>query len=491
MKLKVLLTCALCLACLTGKQVAGNLFAQGVKEPEFAAMYYPEDPGELSTMIEGFLASVNPPAPPGEIFALIAAHAGYNYSGQTAAYAYKLVKDKPYQTVIVIGSTHNYGFSGISVYPHGSFRTPLGDIEVDKDFAQKLLDKDENIYFSAGVFKKEHSVEVQLPFLQKVLTGWKIVPLVTGDCTLATCQKLAQLLKEAIGSRRDVLVVASSDMYHGYDYEEAENIDSSTLSALKNMDGEALYYGLREGKFQLCGGWGVVTALLLAKELGAEKLEVLQYTNSAQVSGNKTKGVWTVGYSSLVIAREEGEKPMLNKEQRKRLLEIARSSIETYFKTGKPPEIKESDPLLIQQMGAFVTLHNHGELRGCIGSYAGPQPLYQVVSDMGIEATSDPRFSPVQLTELGNIEIEISVLSQLKKVASADEIELGKHGVQVKKGFHQGVFLPQVATETGWSKEKFLSELCSQKAGLPPDAWKDKATELYVFTAEVFSEKED
>lgn len=468
-----------------------SCFAQDVKQPNVAGAFYPDDPVELSKTIDGFLENVSPSVLGGEVFALISPHAGYGYSGQTAAYGYKLIQGKPYKTVVVIGPSHYFGFSGVSVYPAGVFRTPLGNLEIDKEFSQKLLNRDKDIFFEPAAFKKEHSVEVQLPFLQKVLAGFKIVPIVVGDCSLVTCQKLAGLLKGAIGSRNDVLVVASTDMYHGYDYQEAEAIDGATLSCLKNMDSEGLYYGLREGKFQLCGGFGVVSTFILAKELGHDKLKVLNYTNSALVTGRKLKGLWTVGYTSCVIDQEkEGGPAMLSQAQRKRLLEIARSSIDTYLKTGGKLKVTETDPALQKEMGAFVTLHSHGNLRGCIGHIEGSGPLYLTVRDMAVEAAvGDPRFPAVKASELGDIEIEISALSPLERVDSADKIKLGIHGVIVKKGFRSGVFLPQVATDTGWSKEEFLSQLCAQKAGLSPDAWKDKSTELYVFTAEVFSEK--
>ena len=462
--------------------------AQEIKEPNVAGSFYPDNPAELSQMIDTFLAAADPQPQEGHIFALISPHAGYGFSGGAAAFGYKLIKDKPYRTVIVIGPKHEYGFSGISIYSEGIFRTPLGDLAIDKEFAQKLLYGDKDIFFEPGAFEKEHSVEVQLPFLQKTLSNFKIVPIVMRDCSLATCQKLADLLKKAIGERKDVLVVASTDMYHGGDYQALEATDNLTISFLKNMDVEGLYYGLREEKLQLCGGFAVVTALILSKELGHEKLQVLKYTNSAEVIG--TKSNWMVGYVSCAIDRE-GEATMLNKNQRKRLLEIARKSIQEYLSTGRKIELAETDPVLLKEMGAFVTLHKHGELRGCIGNLIGQQPLYLTVRDMAVEAAvDDPRFSPVQLTELENIEIEISALSPLQRIESADEIKIGVHGVLVKRGFHSGVFLPQVATETGWSKEEFLKELCSQKAGLPPLAWKDKTTEIYIFTAEVFSEKE-
>lgn len=189
---------------------------------------------------------------------------------------------------------------------------------------------------------------------------------------------------------------------------------------------------------------------------------------------------------------------MFTQAQKMRLLEIARSSIQTYLKTGTKLKVEEKDPQLVQELGAFVTLRSRSksspgqeeDLRGCIGTMVGTQPLYLTIRDMAVEAaTADPRFPAVRLAELGGLRIEISVLSPLEKAASADMIELGTHGVLVRRGFRSGVFLPQVADETGWSKEEFLSYLCSHKAGLPADAWKDPATELYVFTATVFSER--
>lgn len=468
------------------------VYAQEVKQPNVAGAFYPDDPKQLSSMIDSFMEQAIPKEQPGEIFALISPHAGYGFSGQTAAYGYKLIKGKPYTTVIIIGPSHHYGFDRASVWPEGYFQTPLGRVEVDKEFTQKILYKDPLLVFEPKAFSKEHSIEVQIPFLQRTLGEgkWKIVPIIIGDCTFKDCLTLANILKDAIGTRRDVLVVASTDMYHGYDYEEAEFTDKLTMLYLEKMDPQELYYGLRESRIQLCGGFSVVVAMLLAKDLGHTKIDILKYTNSAVVTGKKVKGEWTVGYSSSVIDQPKGESMLLNKDQKARLLGIARKTIEHYLKTGKKLEVVETDPVLNEKMGAFVTLHEYGQLRGCIGNIVGTKPLYITVRDMAIEsAVGDPRFKPVELAELKNIDIEISALSPLERVDSADRIELGKHGVLVKRGFNSGVFLPQVATETGWSKEEFLSSLCAHKAGIPADAWKDKDTELYIFSAEVFSER--
>ncbi len=466
---------------------------EDVKQPNVAGAFYPADRRELSARVDSLLANVNILPNKAQILALIAPHAGYEFSGGVAAHGYKAIQGRNYRTVIIIAPSHRYGFKGFSVYPTGKFATPLGVIEVDRDFAQKLIAADKEVYFDPLAFEKEHSLEVQLPFLQKVLSNknnFRIVPIISGDCDFAACQRLASAIKDIIASRNDVLVVASSDMYHGYDYQEAEVVDNLTLSYLKKMDAGALYDGLSQGRLQLCGGLAVVTTILLAKELGYNQLEVLKYANSATVTGRMTKGIWTVGYASCIIDAKAGEEQMLNKNQRKKLLRIARSAIEAHLKTGKVLQLTEKDAVLLEKRGAFVTLHKRGDLRGCIGNLIGNEALYLTIADMAVEAaTGDPRFPAVQLSELKDIDIEISVLSPLEKISDPGVIKLGTHGVLVRQGFRSGVFLPQVATETGWSREEFLGNLCAHKAGLNPDAWKDPSVDIYIFTAEIFSEK--
>jgi len=467
-----------------------NCFALSVKQSEFNGQFYPAQKKELSAMLNQFLEKVviNPIS--GDVLVLVSPHAGYGYSGQTAAYGYKLIKNKPYKTVVILGTSHHKAFYGAAVYAQGSFETSLGRLKIDHEFSKSIIGRNPDIFADESAFNGEHSVEVQLPFLQSVLSDFKIVPVIVGDCSLDTCKKVAALLKETIGARKDVLVVVSSDLYHGYSLKEADQVDALTLELIKKVDYEGLYYSLRDAKAQACGGLATVIALNLAKEIGADKVEVLNHTNSAVVTGQSTDGQWTVGYASIIVYSPEGEN-MLNNQQRNKLLQIARASINTYLQTGKKMEISETDPILKQEMGIFVTLNKHEELRGCIGNLTASQPLYLAVRDMAVEAAvDDPRFSALTLAELKDVDIEISVLSPLKRVDSADKIELGKHGVLVRKGYQSGVFLPQVATETGWSKEEFLNNLCVHKAGLAQDAWKDKQTELYIFNAEVFSEKE-
>lgn len=466
-----------------------NCFAS-VKQSEFADQFYPVQKSELSTMVDNFLKKASPKVIPGDIFMLLSPHAGYGYSGQTAGFGFKLIKNKPYKTIIVLGTSHHKIFSGAAVYSQGVFVTGLGKLNIDEEFANSIVGKTAEIFADEEAFTNEHSVEVELPFLQKSLKGFKLVPMIVGDCSLEVCKKIMLALKEAIGQRNDVLLVASSDLYHGYDFEEANKVDAFTIDLIKKMDYQGLYYALREGKAQACGGMSTVIGLWLAAELGYNNVEVLNRTNSALVTGKTAKGEWTVGYASCAVFKS-GEENMLDIAQRKKLLILARKTIDNYLKTGKKLDNMEADPILNQKMGAFVTLTQKDQLRGCIGNLIGSQPLYLTIRDMAIEAAvDDPRFSPLTLAELKDVQLEISVLSSLEKINSADQIELGKHGVIVRKGMQSGVFLPQVATETGWSKEEFLNNLCAQKAGLPENAWKDKSTELYIFSAQVFSEKD-
>ncbi|MCX5694526.1 MAG: AmmeMemoRadiSam system protein B [Candidatus Omnitrophica bacterium] len=467
-----------------------NCLASSVKWPEHSGDFYPSAKEKLSKMIDDFLDRASSSTEIEHPVIIISPHAGYGFSGQTAAFGYKLIKNKNYKTVIIIGTSHHKLFDGAALYGTGSFITILGQVNVDKEFLADIANKDSEVFEDASVFSGEHSIEVQLPFLQKVLTGFSIVPMIIGDCSLETCEKIAHLLAKAIGQRKDVLVVVSTDLYHGYDFQEADTVDSFTLGLMKKMDYRQLYYALRDETAQACGGLAAVVALSLANELGIQRLELLNHTNSALVTGKMEKGVWTVGYASCAVAGQGGE-GMLTPEQKRKLLKIARESILVYLKTGKKIQINESDLLLTQKMGAFVTLNQQNGLRGCIGSLVASQSLYLTVQDMAIEAAvGDPRFSPVSLSELKDIQIEISVLSPMEKVNSAENVELGKHGVLVRRNGRSGVFLPQVATETGWSKDEFLSNLCAHKAGIAANAWKDRGTELYIFTADVFSEKE-
>ncbi|MHC9543824.1 MAG: AmmeMemoRadiSam system protein B [Vulcanimicrobiota bacterium] len=477
-----------------------------LKAPEYAGQFYPSEPSELSALINGYLGKAAPRKEKGTIAALICPHAGYIYSGQVAAYGYKLIEGKPYSTVIVIAPTHHCDFKGFAIYGSGSFQTPLGSIAVNEKMAGQLKESCKSVTFDETPFNQEHSLEVQLPFLQTVLKSFTIVPVIAGDAGPDDCRSFAEALKKhsIVGK---TLVVASSDMSHYYPYKTAVTMDKKALAHVEKMDAEGLLKDAQSGICEYCGIRPVLTAMAYAKEMKAHPV-FLSYANSGDTAGDRSR---VVGYSSVAFYTEETKTDLtkeaesvhsehvkteefITPEDRKMLLAMARETLEEYLRNGKPPTFFKDSPIpenLKKEAGMFVTLHSKGQLRGCIGYVVGREALYKAVVSLAISsATQDPRFYPVKFEELKDIDIEISVMSPLVKVASADDIVMGTHGVYIKKGFHSGLFLPQVATETGWDKTTFLRQLCSGKAGLPADAWKDKDTEIYVFTADIFGEKE-
>lgn len=477
-------------------------FAQKIKEPNVSGQFYDADPGRLLKHINSFLSQAQVTPSDKNIQILISPHAGYVYSGPVAAYSYKAISQKSYKTVVIIAVSHYYGFDGAAVWPEGGFRTPLGVVEVDSDFANKLLAADPKFVSKPQAFEQEHSLEVQIPFLQAVLKDFKIVPVIMGQTSFATVQRLADVLDSLISAREDVLVVASSDMSHYHSGDVAKEMDQSTLKMIEQMDLQGFWEQCSLHQKEMCGFVPVTTVMLLAQKRGL-KPEVLRYANSGDVVGDYSR---VVGYGSVIFYKEAGtpdvkkdenlktknqEIPALSEEQKKALLVIARTTVTQYVRDRKVFEPKTSDPRLQADEGAFVTLRKKGALRGCIGNIVGRGPLYLTVRDMAIAASSeDPRFNPVTASELGDIDLEVSVLSKPRRATSPEEIQMGVHGVIVRRGFNQGVFLPQVATETGWTREQFLSNLCSHKAGLAADAWKDPQTILEIFSAEVFSEND-
>ena len=476
--------------------------AADVKDADLAGSWYPSSKEGLANILQGYLDKAHPADVDGKLLAIISPHAGYRFSGPVAAYGYKLAQGRGIKTVVLIGFTHRLPFDGISVYDRGSFRTPLGDIPVDTKLAAELEAYNKRIFFYPQAFAGENSVEMQVPFIQLALKGAAIVPIAVGTQSFDDAVILADALALALKGRDDCLIVASTDLSHYHPYDEANAIDKRLITILNSMKAKGLYDEAKLGTCELCGLLPVTATLLAAEKLGAGKIMVLKYANSGDTYGDKSK---VVGYLSAAIysnrsqaavmpkqAEEKGSSMLLNGIQRNRLLQIARESIVSFVKDGKRKSFAEKDPVLNEPLGAFVTLHENGRLRGCIGNMVGQGPLCQTIAAMAIEAaTGDPRFAVLSPSEIDKVDIEISVLSPLEKVSGADEIKIPGHGVIVKRGLRSGVYLPQVATETGWNKEEFLTSLCESKAGLSPDAWKDPSTDMYVFTAEVFGEKGD
>jgi len=486
--------------------MSAESFASSIKYPNVSGQFYPSDPKQLSALIDSYLAQADTKPSQKDIQIMIAPHAGYIFSGPVAAYGYKAISQKTYKTVVVIAPSHYFGIDGFAIWKEGSFQTPLGQIEVDADFAGGLLSENSRFIEQPQAFEREHSLEVELPFLQRVLKDFKIVGVIAGQPDMKLTQAFADALDRVIGERSDVLIVISTDMSHFHNASKAENIDHNTLDAVREMRVGEIWDECQQrgGVIELCGYVPVSVGLLLAKKRNLQP-EILNYAHSGDVTGDNSR---VVGYFSAVFyPREDVDNPApaqnqaqsdkqgagvdeLSLQHKRQLIEIAQKTIQAYVLKKEVFEPKVSDERLQRIEGAFVTVHKNGQLRGCIGNIIGRQPLYLTVRDMAISAVSqDPRFTPVKPSELDQIDIEISVLSQPVEIKDPQKITMGVHGVIVRQGlFHQGVFLPQVATETGWNREQFLSNLCSHKAGLPSNAWKDPKTRIEIFTANVFSE---
>jgi hypothetical protein len=412
-----------------------------------------------------------------------------------AAHAYQLIAGKSFDSVVVIGPSHRFPFRGASLWDRGGFRTPLGVVPVDTELSKKLMEKRKEIRFIPEAHSQEHSLEIQIPFLQTVLKSFKLIPIVMEPYwSWESCQSLASAIGETVRGK-NVLLIASSDLSHFHSYDEAVKLDKILVNHVDQFDPEGLNRDLKSGRCEACGGGGILTVMLAAKALGANQGKVLKTLNSGDVTGDRSR---VVGYAAGVFYKAvEGKEKMkeekkvgidlgLNEGEKKTLHHIARTVIENKAK-GKPaPDFKIESPILKENRGAFVTIHKKGELRGCIGYIEGRGPLYKTIVEMAEAAAfRDPRFTPVKEKELPELELEISVLTPLQKIKEANEIQVGKHGIYIKKGWFSGLLLPQVATEYGWDHLTFLEHTC-QKAGLPSNAWKEKDTEIYIFSADIF-----
>ncbi|MBU1862286.1 MAG: AmmeMemoRadiSam system protein B [Candidatus Omnitrophica bacterium] len=463
-----------------------------IRKAAVAGAFYPDNPTQLRKMITQYLKTVPAQHVEGDLKVLISPHAGYIYSGPVAAYGYKLLRGNKFDIVAVLAVSHYYPFQGASVFDGTSYETPLGNIPIDQEAAALLRGASPLIGFHAFAHEREHSLEVQLPFLQVVLEDhFKLIPIVIGDTSYETAQAVAHELAK-IAQTKNILVVASTDLSHFEPYRKANQMDEQTVQEIMRMSPQGLQSFFKEKTASACGKCPVVTALMYADLIGAREATVLKYANSGDTAGDKSN---VVGYVSIAIIKKgeknmkrENNDQMISQKSREELFSIVRNSIREQLTTGNVSKIETANPELQLKNGVFVTLHTkQGSLRGCIGNFFSDKPLCTTVQEMALSsAFHDPRFPPVSIKELDNLTVEISVLSPMKKINNENEIELGKHGIYIKKGFRSGTFLPQVATETGWSLDEFLGHCSQDKAGLGWEGWKN--AEVFTYTAEVFGE---
>jgi len=498
-------------ALIVGVVMVTNVVRAEVRPPAVAGAFYPGDARALAGEVRGFLEGGKAGGPPP--VALIAPHAGYVFSGATAGKAFAPLAGAKVTRVILLGPSHHAGFAGGALPDPDitAFATPLGEVPVDRDAVAKLAGTAE-FRGPASAHTREHSLEVEIPFLQATVGPVPIVPIVVGHATdrsLATA--MARRLAELLGP--GTVVVVSSDFTHhgaayGYSPFASDRTIGPSLAALARatagraaaVDPQGFTQQIETSGDTVCGARPITVLLELLAHAFQGSGAVADVTTSFDVSGDASQVVAYAGVDftgSWGAWRADPAPPQpteLSKAEEK-----AVAALETHLTHGgQLAEWFAAHPVngnLAAPAGVFVTVNNlgakarkEGKLRGCIGTMEAREPLVDAVIEAGVSAAHDPRFPELDAAELRDVAVEVSVLSPMREVGGPKDIVLGKHGVLLTKAGRRAVFLPQVATETGWDLQTFLSAL-SQKAGLAPDAWRSGAR-FEVFTAQVFGEHE-
>jgi MEMO1 family protein len=476
--------------CLIGPQRVGQ---GAVRDPVWAGKFYPETRDALARSIRRFIAAAGQDTtiqlPHTGLRALIMPHAGYAYSGATAAHAALAIVRDRFDRVVLLGPDHRVGFRNASLTGASYWRTPLGVVPVG-DVNRLLIDRPDLFAKVALSDRQEHSLEVLLPFLQTRLPSFELIPVVLGPCDLAG---MAQAISSLLEDMRTLLVV-SADLSHGLPYHAAVKRDRDTLDRILMLDPD----WQADQDNRSCGRYPVGVLLEIARKHHWQPM-LLHYSNSGDTAGDKAA---VVGYGAVAFY---GEEPMqkqtdnrqpLTVEQGAALVTLARQTLEDHFgerADGHPLETRLADQALQARCGTFVTLKMDGQLRGCIGSLSATAPIVSGVRDNALNAAfHDPRFSPLRKRELDKLHIEVSVLSEPTPLAYTDADDLlsrlkpGIDGVIIKKDAASATFLPQVWEQLP-QPEPFLSHLC-MKAGLPADGWREGNLTVLVYQVQYFEE---
>ena len=457
-----------------------------VRTPKVAGKFYPADRSQLLKTVSGLLDRGLGTAVTQRPRILIVPHAGYSYSGPVAAAAFRQLKGYAYDGVVVVGFTHRAQFDGASVDEAAAYETPLGQLPVDQEAVARLRKFPGVRHLEEAHESDEHSLEVELPFVQAVLGSPKLIPILMGNARLDDAKQLATALA-ALANTGDYLFVFSTDLSHYHPSDEAKTIDQRAVNAILFETPQAVSRLFLRGQLEACGRGPILTGLLLAQQLGDLEPELILYANSGETAGDPSS---VVGYAAIaMVERPAPPTKRLSEEAGQALVSAARQSLEHFLakREPQPTVLLDQYPELAQAHGVFVTLRKRGELRGCIGRIETETPLTQLVPVVALDAAlRDERFEPVTAEELEDLHVEVSVLTPPATISNPKEIVAGRDGIVLEHQGRRGVFLPQVWADTGWTRVEFLRELASQKAGLPPDAWQ-QAT-LYTFQDQAFEE---
>ncbi|HNR28524.1 MAG TPA: AmmeMemoRadiSam system protein B [Bacteroidales bacterium] len=463
------------------------------RNPAVAGRFYPATPGRLQEELVRLFKQARKKEC-NNVRAVISPHAGYVFSGGVAASAFNQVDpQKKYKRIFVIGSSHHVRLQGAAVYTSGDFLTPLGVVRVDTEFCRQLETDHPGLFLAdTRAHRDEHSIEVQLPFLQHILGDeLLIVPIIIGTSSTVVCKRIADVLSPFLNE--DNLFVVSTDFSHYPPYDRAVDVDACTKDAILSNNPDTLISVMQKNESEnipglatcLCGWTSVLTLLYMTTGNDMMQYVAIDYKNSGDAPeyGEKEQ---VVGYWGMAVCDNEMK---FTRTEEARLLEIALEALKGAVTSGKTAKLnspgKYSDALQ-RHCGAFVTLHQRERLRGCIGRIQSDIPLYLLVSEMAVAAgLYDDRFPPVTKKDLEEITVEITVLSPLEEIQDIHRIVPGKHGILIQGRGRSGVFLPQVATETGWTKEEFLGHCSRDKAGLGWEGW--KTARIFIFTGTIIT----
>ena len=468
----------------------GQTTVPTVRPATQAGRFYESDARILSHEVDSLLARHAKDGTFDSVAALIVPHAGYYFSGNVAASAYaRLNPEKSYKRIFLLGPSHHEWLDGASVNSEADYyATPLGEVKVDREVARQLIEADSIFSYQPKAHDREHCLEVQLPFLQRKFKEVPpIVPIIISTNDFAKLKQMAEVLKPWFTDEN--LFIISSDFSHYPSYADACEVDAKTGKAVESGDvGQFIAAiesnarsGIRNLATSACGEFPIITLMLMLD--GRCQMKHLMYQNSGDIDDHDHSRV--VGYHSFAIVRGEERGFSLSDEDKRTLKKIAYESIKDSLDDKPISMFNAQCSMLNEKCGAFVSLHKQGRLRGCIGHFGEDTPLHEIVAEMARAAAfEDPRFSPVSRGELDDLDIEISVLTPMRRIQSLDEFELHKHGIYIRKGYRSGTFLPQVADEVNWTKEEFVGHCSQDKAGLGWNGWRD--AELFVYEAIVF-----
>ncbi len=448
-----------------------------IRPAAVAGMFYPDDPVELKRTVAGLLAKAGAAAPSRPPKAVIVPHAGYIYSGPVAASAYAQVATLRgrVRRVVLLGPTHRVYVRGLALPEADRFATPLGEVPLDRE-GMRAVAALPQVVRSAAAHRMEHSLEVQLPFLQQVLGDFLLLPLAVGDATAA---EVAEVLEQVWGGD-ETLVVISSDLSHFLPDAVARKVDGGTVDAILALDSHLSHE-------QACGATPVNGLLLAARRHGLHPL-VLDVRNSSDTAGDPER---VVGYAAFAFTDEAGpDRP--DTEKGETLLKLARSEIAS--RLGQAVTAPAQAGWLQEPGASFVTLTRQGELRGCIGTLEAHRPLGIDVRENAVAAAfRDPRFMPLSRAEFAAVRVEVSLLSPAEPLEARDEsaalaaLRPGVDGVVFEYGHYRSTFLPQVWEQLP-EPAAFLAHL-KRKAGLPADFWAEQVR-LSRYTVSKWKEKE-